>query len=352
MYMNNLIEQEIFDKVKIDINKLEDFGFIRTSNCFNLERDLLENDFKVQISVDFNGVLKGEVIDKSLNEPYEAFRRTFGLGGFASNIKEEYVKILEQIKIHCSVPCLFSSPQAERINIYIKEKYNVDPEYPWTDDINKEHCIYRNKDNDKWFSIIMHVEKGKVTKTSDLNKVYVMNVKIDENKLNQILSMPGFYECYHMNKKQWISIILDDSLDDDIIKEFIDVSYSFFKRKTHYLSPANSSWFDLTTYFNNKENINNWKQYPGCKVGDILYIYATVPYSCIMYKTVVLQTDIPWPVGFQTKNKNQKMILVKVLERYPYNKYTLKTISSYGVKTVRGTRSMPKELLDYMNEEN
>jgi hypothetical protein len=44
------------------------------------------------------------------------------------------------------------------------------------------------------------------------------------------------------------------------------------------------------------------------------------------------------------------MILVKVLEKYPYDKYTLNIISSYGVKTVRGTRSMPDELLDFMND--
>ena len=43
--------------------------------------------------------------------------------------------------------------------------------------------------------------------------------------VDKLLSTKGFYEAYHMNKKNWISIILDETLDDEIIKKLICDSY-------------------------------------------------------------------------------------------------------------------------------
>ena len=34
-----------------------------------------------------------------------------------------------------------------------------------------------------------------------------------------------FYKAYHMNKKKWISIILDETLSDEDIFKYIDESY-------------------------------------------------------------------------------------------------------------------------------
>jgi hypothetical protein len=68
-----------------------------------------------------------------------------------------------------------------------------------------------------------------------------------------------------------------------------------------------------------------------------------------MYKTVVTQVNIPSKYK-KSNGEYMELILVKVIEKYPYEKYTLKTISKYGIKTVRGPRSMPEELLSFMNE--
>ena len=62
----------------------------------------------------------------------------------------------------------------------------------------------------------------------DKNKfglIEVINVKINPNDKDNLLKIEGIYEAYHMNKKSWISIILNDTLSDDLVSELIDNSY-------------------------------------------------------------------------------------------------------------------------------
>ena len=55
----------------------------------------------------------------------------------------------------------------------------------------------------------------------------IINVKLEEEKIKQLLNKQGFYPAYHMNKKSWISIVLDDTINDDEIMDYINESYQF-----------------------------------------------------------------------------------------------------------------------------
>jgi predicted DNA-binding protein (MmcQ/YjbR family) len=54
--------------------------------------------------------------------------------------------------------------------------------------------------------------------------VEVINVKVDQERIKDYLSRTGIYEAFHMNKKCWVSIILDDTLPDETIQGMIDDS--------------------------------------------------------------------------------------------------------------------------------
>lgn len=56
-------------------------------------------------------------------------------------------------------------------------------------------------------------------------EVEVINVKADKARVSALLSRPGYYPAYHMNKKSWVSVILDDTLPDGEIQELIRDSY-------------------------------------------------------------------------------------------------------------------------------
>ena len=57
----------------------------------------------------------------------------------------------------------------------------------------------------------------------------VMNVKVLPADVKNLILEEGIYECYHMNKKNWVSIILDDTLEDSRIEELLQQSYLLTK---------------------------------------------------------------------------------------------------------------------------
>ena len=67
----------------------------------------------------------------------------------------------------------------------------------------------------------------KVDVSSDsAESVEVINVKVDSSKIGEILSIKGYYPAFHMNKKCWVSIILDETLPDTEIQRRIADSYA------------------------------------------------------------------------------------------------------------------------------
>jgi predicted DNA-binding protein (MmcQ/YjbR family) len=61
---------------------------------------------------------------------------------------------------------------------------------------------------------------------TDLVDDFSMNVKCDPEKA---LELREHYHCvqpgYHMNKKYWNTVLIDGSVNDDLLKEWIDDSY-------------------------------------------------------------------------------------------------------------------------------
>ena len=65
---------------------------------------------------------------------------------------------------------------------------------------------------------ISKIDKGK-------GDVEVINVKIPRDRVPKLIKEKGIYEAYHMSKKDWITIILNDTLEDEIIINLIGESY-------------------------------------------------------------------------------------------------------------------------------
>ena len=75
----------------------------------------------------------------------------------------------------------------------------------------------------------MNIDINKITPGK--GKVDVLNIKLDPNEIIELLKTKGFYKAYHMNKKYWISIILDDTIKDNTIFELINESYLYTIKK-------------------------------------------------------------------------------------------------------------------------
>lgn len=215
------IEETIFDRYLIDENKLLECGF---NSDYVYTVDILDNTFKVIITY-VDKMITGKIIDLSFDEEYTNFRIERS-GEFNLKIRSEYERILLDIRDKTCTKRTYIYDQANRIDKYIFSKYDVAADFPFKS--SPYHGVYRNKDN-KWFGILMDIPFNKIDKNKS-GLIEVINVKINPNDKDNLLKIEGIYEAYHMNKKSWISIILDDTLSDDLISELIDNSYKLVSK--------------------------------------------------------------------------------------------------------------------------
>ena len=216
------MEYELFKKCLFDYSKLLNYGFKEENNIYYYEKYILDNNYKICIKIENNNVI-GKIYDLIFNDEYLNLNVDSNLS-FNNKIKEEYIKVLKDIKVKCTKESLFVFKQSYEITNYIKRKYKVNPEFLW--DKSTGNGVFRNKNNKKWFGIILSVSKDKLDLKYKQEIIEVINLKLDETMIKELIKMDGFYRAYHMNKKSWISIILDNTLDNEIIYSLIDQSYN------------------------------------------------------------------------------------------------------------------------------
>ena len=90
---------------------------------------------------------------------------------------------------------------------YILETYPCEANHPWIKYPNNE--VFRHPGNRKWFALVMDV----------------VNLKCDPILIGSLRKEPGIFPAYHMNKANWISVALDGSVPDELIKMLLDMSY-------------------------------------------------------------------------------------------------------------------------------
>ena len=109
----------------------------------------------------------------------------------------------------------------EEIFEYVKKQYGTLPEYLWSS--SPDSAVLRHK-NGKWYAVIMNVEKSKLGLDGN-GTVEIMDVKCDPEMTGIIIQTYGFLPCYHMNKQHWITILLDGTVGESKILDFLDRSY-------------------------------------------------------------------------------------------------------------------------------
>ncbi len=109
---------------------------------------------------------------------------------------------------------------------WVKEQYGTEPDYPWQD----ANAVLRHQKNRKWYGLIMNVGRDKLG-LSGGGDIEVLNLKCDPDLIGFLRSRPGFLPAYHMNKRQWISITLDDNVPDEEIRNLIHMSYGLTEPK-------------------------------------------------------------------------------------------------------------------------
>ena len=323
------IEKEIIKKCILDKDKLIPFGFIKEKDNYKYITNIMNNKFRVEIIINANNELIGKIYDIETNEEYTNFR-VENLGSFSNSVKEEYINILKNIVSNCYISHYFSFNQTNRIVNEITKKYNVSSEFLW--DKYPSYGIFRSKSSNKWFAAILNVDKSKVI-NNESGEIEIINVKVDD-LVNSYLKEKGIYPAYHMSKKSWITIILDDTCKDEKIMELIDISYELVNKKSTWIIPANPKVYDIVSDFK-KSDIMTWNHQSSMELGDIIYIYMTKPMGYIKYKCQIIDID-------------DNIMTIKLIQEFDDNLLTFDLLNNYGLKSVRSPRRIPDKLNSFL----
>ena len=222
------IEEQIFKRIQINFRALSDFGFEQSDGKWIYIQDFLDGAFRAVIEIDNNGHITGNVYETDSNEIYIPLRVESMDSGFVGKVRGEYVQILENIKSGCCEANYFIYPQANRLAQAIYQKYGDRPTFPW--EKLSGFGVFRNPDNRKWYAVVMNLNRQKFDKGRS-GEFEAVNIKLNEAKISNLLGQKGFYPAYHMNKKYWITVSLDDTLQDDVIFSLLEESHRLTEKK-------------------------------------------------------------------------------------------------------------------------
>ena len=179
------------------------------------------------MQIDKDKEIRLDVIDKSTNEPYSLFYVDNAQGAFINEINNECKNIIDEIELCCFDTNVYTSLQTKNVVEYIKNNYGDKLEYLWQK--FPDYAIWRRKDNKKWYGVLMTLPKYKLDEKSK-EKIDIINVRIEPEKIDSIVNNQNIYKGYHMNKKHWISVVLDNSIDNSLIYDLIDKSFILAKK--------------------------------------------------------------------------------------------------------------------------
>ena len=235
---------------------------------------------------------------------------------------------------------------------FAEEEYGTKPEYLWSK--FPEYAVLRHDDNKKWYAVVMKVQRKKLGIPED-GYTDIMVVKCGPVVGGDMLSERGILPAYHMNKSNWITVLLDGSVETGLILSLLKMSFELTSsRKTpgktrtenrDWVIPANPRYYDVESGFSESpDGIIIWKQTNNIVVGDTVYIYLGAPVSAIRYKCSVVEVNIP----YRYKDENIRIdrgMRLKLSERYDRINIGIDMLKAHGVYSVRSPRGIPKSLI-------
>lgn len=238
----------------------------------------------------------------------------------------------------------------KEILAFAAERYGTNPEYLWRNAPN--YAVLRHTGSRKWYGLIMDVPKAHLGLPGG-GKADILNIKCDPLLAGSLRRERGFLPAYHMNRENWVSVLLDGTVETAQVCALLEMSYKLTsarpkKSRTDaaagrgWIVPDNPRYYDLERALLESDSIL-WKQSSRVLVGETVYLYVAAPVSAIRYRCQAVEVGIPYRYDDANLHIEQVMRL-KCLQRYDPAQFTLDVLKGYGVTALRGPRRVPNAL--------
>lgn len=206
------------------IEKLIDLGFIETEKGLFFQKELIEKELLVEIQIDHLGQLSYQVLDYLTHEPYLPFLMTAYQSGFVQELRMKVDCLLNDIKA-------FQFNQGSRLTQWIDQNYGIKPDYPWKKQPASQYVVFRHLSNRKWFALLLSLSFNQLKSDAEDKIVKVVNLKVDQTQVHSLIDYRSIFPAYHMNHQNWVSILLNDELEDEVLFSLVQSSYQLTEKK-------------------------------------------------------------------------------------------------------------------------
>ena len=216
---------EIFKAYQFNSKKAKEYGFVENQGVWTYSSTILQGDFLMMVTVE-DGDLSFQAYDQETGDLYPQVHMESMRGTFVGTVREACLEVLYDIRKACFDVQDFICPQTKRIMAVVQEKYGNQLEYLW--EKSPDTAILRHEGNQKWYAVLMKISWDKLEKGRE-GLVEAVNLKQDQ--VSDLLVKKGIYPAFHMNKRYWISLPLNDTLSDEQVLELFERSWFLTSKK-------------------------------------------------------------------------------------------------------------------------
>ncbi|KXT76167.1 MmcQ/YjbR family DNA-binding protein [Streptococcus sp. DD12] len=213
-----MANEDKWEHFRPDWDKCLAFGFRQTGKDLTYQKALAKGDLMLKLRLSPDGQLAVMVWDEGLEESYEAWRVVTPINAFAQEVKEAVRENLQTVRKHCFREIPLTSPQGQRLFAWVQEKFADPWDHPFSR--QPDATAFRLPQTKKWYGLVMTVAKQKLVPAepaTDKEMVEVINIKAPSGSVNDLTKQVGIYPAYHMSKKHWLTITLDDTVSDETL---------------------------------------------------------------------------------------------------------------------------------------
>ena len=199
----------------VNFEKLKNFGFVDGL----YEKNICDNQLKLKITVAQDGKIFTKVEDNFSGEEYILHLVENSVGEYVGKVRLEYENFFADFVENCCESNIFGGELTQKLIQYVRQNYGDELEFLWEN--YPATAIWRRKDSKKWYGVLMVIPEKKLKLDSE-KIVDVVNLRGDALKF---VDNKKFFPAWHMNKKSWLTIRLDNSVTFEEICRLLDNSY-------------------------------------------------------------------------------------------------------------------------------
>ena len=203
--------------------KLLAFGFEKKGEGYALKRKTAVDDFHFDILISAHAFTI-DLIDNETGDVYVPFSASYPHGDFVAKKREEASILVNEIVS----TCFTRSNTKEQLHDWMAMNLSCTFDNPWAE--YPVYAVCRIKGDKKWFGLFMSVPYVKIglKKPGDCD---VINLKLPPEEIVALIDNVHYFAAYHMNKKYWITLLLNADAPFDTYCKLAKESYDLVKKK-------------------------------------------------------------------------------------------------------------------------